>query len=164
MSAIDIRRATPEDATTIHDFIVQLAIYEREPDAVEATPESLRAQLAFDQPPFRALIASVSGLDVGFALWFPTFSTWTGQVGIHLEDLFVQEDQRGSGAGRALLAELARLTVEGGGRRLEWQVLDWNQPSIDFYESIGAEIKRDWLPCRVSGATLDRLAGHAPEA
>ena len=111
-----------------------------------------------DHPPFECLIAEVDGEPQGFALFFRNYSTWRGQPGIYLEDLFVPERHRGTGLGKLLLATLARLTVERGGTRLEWQVLDWNQPSIDFYERIGAEVKRDWLPCRLDGEALSSLA------
>lgn len=153
-----IRFAGPDDAATVHRFIVELAIYEREPDAVEATPESLRAQLGSAQPPFECLIAVVDDAPRGFALFFQNYSTWRGNPGIYLEDLFVPEEHRGTGLGKLLLATLARLAVERGATRLEWQVLDWNQPSIDFYEGIGADVKRDWLPCRLDGDALSSLA------
>ncbi len=160
-SDVAIRVATAGDAKTIYKFIVQLATYEREPDAVETTAEVLRAQLASDSPPFECLIAEVSsGAPVGFALFFPSYSTWRGLPGIYLEDLFVPEAERGRGIGTMLLAELARLTLARGGARLEWSVLDWNQPSIDFYEHLGAEIRRDWLPCRLSGKALASLASR----
>ena len=155
-----IRFAGPPDAATIHRFITDLAIYELEPDAVEATPASLEAQMRQEPAPFECLIAEVDGEPRGFALFFANYSTWRGRPGIYLEDLFVPEEHRGQGLGKLLLATLARLTVERGGTRLEWQVLDWNQPSIDFYESIGAAVMRDWLPCRLDGGALDSLAAQ----
>lgn len=158
MSDPRIRRAGPDDAETIHRFITELAVYEREPDAVEATPASLRAQLTAPHPPFECLLAEVDGEPRGFALFFANYSTWRGKPGIYLEDLFVPERHRGAGLGRLLLATLARLTVERGGARLEWQVLDWNTPSIDFYRALGATVKDDWLPCRLDGTALDTLA------
>lgn len=160
-AGVTVRTGGPEDAATVHRFICALAEYEREPDAVEATPESLEAQLSAAPPPFDVLIAELGGEPVGFALSFPNFSTWTGQTGTHLEDLFVLPEARGSGAGRALVAELARRTEERGGARLDWQVLDWNTPAIGFYESLAADIKRDWLPCRLDGDGLAVLAREA---
>tara|TARA_R110002096_G_scaffold42143_2_gene113504 strand:+ start:22851 stop:23345 length:495 start_codon:yes stop_codon:yes gene_type:complete len=158
---VTIRVATASDAKTIYDFIVALAIYEREPDAVETNPEVLRAQLASDAPPFECLIAERGSAPVGFALFFQSYSTWRGMPGIYLEDLFVPEAERGSGIGTMLLAKLAQLTLARNGARLEWSVLDWNQPSIDFYEHLGAEIRRDWLPCRLSGQALEALASRS---
>ena len=143
MSTI-IRFAQPLDASIIHRFIVDLAIYEREPDAVEATPASLRAQMESDHPPFECLIAEVDGEPQGFALFFRNYSTWRGQPGIYLEDLFVPERHRGTGLGKLLLATLARLTVERGGTRLEWQVLDWNTEAMRFYERKKAELETNW--------------------
>lgn len=157
-----IRPAQPDDADLIHRLIVGLAVYEREPDAVEATPESIRAQIESSPPPFECLIAELgddSAADpVGFALFFSNYSTWKGKTGIYLEDLFVLPDRRGTGAGKALLASLAQIAVERGCARLEWQVLDWNEPSIRFYEALGAEVMRDWLPCRLTGDSLEALA------
>ncbi|HKJ56425.1 MAG TPA: GNAT family N-acetyltransferase [Nitriliruptoraceae bacterium] len=161
-----IRTATPTDAATILAFIVDLAVYEREPDAVEATEEQLAAQLASDRPPFECLIAShdVDGSgdrDVGMALFFPTYSTWTGVPGIRLEDLWVDPAARGRGIGLALLRELATLTLARGGARLEWDVLDWNTPSIDFYEAVGAVAKDDWLTYRLADDALVAMAEAA---
>ena len=161
-----IRTATPDDAATILGFIVDLAIYEREPDAVQTTEEGLRAQLASTRPPFECLIAGhdVDGSgprDVGMALFFPTYSTWTGLPGIRLEDLWVDPAARGSGVGTALLAALARLTLDRGGARLEWDVLDWNAPSIAFYESLGAMAKDEWITYRLADDALATMAAQA---
>ena len=156
-----IRTATPDDAEAIHGFIYELAVYEREPDAVEATPESIRGQMASDRPPFECVIGEVDGVPVGMALFFQSYSTWKGVPGIYLEDLYVQPDHRGSGYGLALLAELAKIAVERGFARVDWQVLDWNTPSIDFYASVDAEIKRDWIPCRLTGDALTAMASRA---
>ncbi len=158
MATLSIRHATPDDAEAIHGFIHELAVYEKEPDAVEATPASLRVQLEADRPPFECLIAEADGEPVGFALFFPSYSTWTGKPGLYLEDLYVQPDHRGSGYGAALLRRLAAITIERGGARLDWQVLDWNTPAIEFYEAIGSEIRRDWYPCRLSGDALAAMA------
>jgi len=155
-----VRFAGPDDAGTILHFITQLAIYEREPDAVEATESSLREQLMAAQPPFECLIAEVDGEARGFALFFHNYSTWRGHAGIYLEDLFVPEEHRGTGLGRLLLATLARMAEERGCARLEWQVLDWNTPSIEFYERLGTSVMRDWLPCRLDGEALSGLAAE----
>lgn len=156
-----IRPANPDDASAIHGFIYELAVYEKEPDAVEATPESIREQMESDRPPFECVIGEVDGTPVGMALFFQSYSTWKGVPGIYLEDLYVQPDHRGAGYGGALLAELARLAVERGFARVDWQVLDWNTPSIEFYESVDSEIKRDWIPCRLTGDALTAMAAKA---
>jgi GNAT superfamily N-acetyltransferase len=153
-----VRFATSRDAELVHQLIVALAHYEREPDAVEVTVDGLRAQLASERPPFECLIAEEAGEPRGFALFFHSYSTWTGKQGIYLEDLFVPEEHRGQGVGRRLLSELAALALERGCARLEWSVLDWNQPSIDFYEALGATAMRSWIPFRIAGAPLAALA------
>lgn len=156
-----IRFASPSDAEDIHRFVVELAIYEREPDAVEVTPEILRDQLASERPPFECLIAEDAGEPVGMALFFPTYSTWRGRSGIHLEDLYVRPAFRGRGHGLALLRRLAALAVERGCARLEWAVLDWNAPAIRFYEALGALPLGEWTTWRVDGQALDALARSA---
>lgn len=158
MTEPTIRFATADDAETVHRFIVDLATYERDPGAVEATPASLRQQLRQDPPPFECLLAEVDGEPRGFALFFHNYSTWRGRQGLYLEDLFVPQEHRGAGLGKRLLAELARIATHRGCARLEWMVLDWNQPSIDFYEAMGAVVKRGWLPCRLEGDALRSLA------
>ncbi|MBK02420.1 MAG: GNAT family N-acetyltransferase [Actinomycetota bacterium] len=155
---IIIRFATADDAHTICALIKGLAEYEREPDAVEATPESISTQLRLPQPPFECLLAEAAGEVRGFALFFYNYSTWRGKQGIHLEDLFVPEQHRGAGIGKLLLATLARIAQERGCPRLDWQVLDWNQLAIDFYEILGATVMHDWLPCRLQGSELSALA------
>jgi GNAT superfamily N-acetyltransferase len=157
--AATIRTATPADAEHVHAFIVELAIYEREPDAVEVTPEVLRDQLAAARPPFECLIAEDGGEPVGMALFFANYSTWRGRPGIHLEDLYVRPAFRGRGYGRALLQRLAALAVERGWARLEWAVLDWNAPAIAFYEALGAEPLGEWTTWRLDHGALARLAG-----
>jgi len=153
-----LRLASGDDAETVHRFIRALAAYERDPDAVKATPESLREQLAAERPPFECLLAEVSGEPRGFALFFHNYSTWRGRQGLYLEDLFVIESWRGKGLGRRLLAELARLAIDRGCARLDWVVLEWNQPAIEFYQSLRAEVLRGWLPCRLQGDALRALA------
>lgn len=154
-----IRMARPADAELIHRFIVELATYEREPDAVETTPERLRAQLSEARPPFECLIAELAGEPCGFALFFHSYSTWRGRPGIYLEDLFVPPEQRGRGVGFALLQRLAQLTIERGCARLEWAVLDWNQPAIDFYERLDAFPMDGWTVYRLTREPLEQLAG-----
>lgn len=136
-----------------------LADYEREPDAVEATEADLHRWLFGAVPVASVLVAEADGAVVGMALWFRTYSTWTGVPGIHLEDLYVDPSARGSGLGRALLAALARIAVDLGYRRVEWAVLDWNTPSIEFYEALGARPMSEWSTYRLTGDALDRLAG-----
>ena len=153
---MQIRQAIPRDADVIHRFIVELATYEREADAVQVTPAQLRRQLSAERPPFEALIAETDQ-PVGFALFFHNYSTWRGQQGLYLEDLFVLESHRGQGIGKRLLSTLAAMTLSRGCTRLEWQVLDWNQPAIDFYAALGAPVRRGWLPCRLEGEPLVAL-------
>jgi GNAT superfamily N-acetyltransferase len=152
-----IRPARPEDAATVHAFIRGLAEYEREPDAVEVTPAELAEQLAREVPPFECLLAERGGAAVGFAIFFMNYSTWRGRPGLYLEDLFVPPERRGEGVGRALLERLARLCVERGGARLEWSVLDWNEPAIGFYRRLGAEPLGAWTTWRLSGDALRSL-------
>jgi GNAT superfamily N-acetyltransferase len=152
-----IRPAQPDDVPEIHRLIRALAEYERSLDSVTATEEDLRRALFGAQPAVFAHVAEHEGTVVGFALWFLNFSTWTGQHGIHLEDLFVGKELRGSGYGKALLTELARLCVERGYQRLEWVVLDWNTPSIEFYKSLGAQPMEEWDTFRLSGPALQAL-------
>jgi len=155
-----VRAATPADVATILRFIRELAAYEREPDAVEATESSLALALFGERPAAEAVIAQDGGEPVGFALFFHNFSTWTGRRGLYLEDLYVTPQARGQGAGRALLAHLAALALDRGCARFEWSVLDWNTPAIDFYRKIGAVPMEEWTIQRVTGDALVRLAGR----
>ncbi len=161
--SVTIRPARPADAETIHDFIVQLAVYEKEPDAVEVTVAQLREQLLAERPPFECLIAQLDGRPVGFALFFSNYSTWRGRPGIYLEDLFVLPEARGHGAGKALLLALARLCRERGGARLEWSVLDWNRPSIEFYRALGAFEMSGWHVYRLTGEALEAAAAQGAD-
>lgn len=153
-----IRPATPADVPPVLQLIKELAAYEREPDAVEATEELLQSALFGDDPRVHAHIAEHDGDVAGFALWFVNFSTWLGRHGIYVEDLYVRPQYRGRGYGRALLGTLARICIERGYGRLEWWVLDWNEPAIRFYKSIGARPMDEWTVHRVSGEALRRLA------
>jgi GNAT superfamily N-acetyltransferase len=153
-----IRAAQAADAAVIHRFIVDLATYEREPDAVEVTVERLRAQMESTRPPFECLLAEDDGVPIGFALYFHNYSTWRGHAGIYLEDLFVTPSARGRGAGKLLLRKLTALAVERGCARVEWAVLDWNQPAIDFYRSLGAVPMNEWTVFRLTGEALAELA------
>jgi len=144
-----VRPARASDVVRIHQLVVDLATYERAADQVLATPEQLRAALFGASPAVHALVAEADGAVVGFALWFLNFSTWQGVHGIYLEDLYVQPEQRGSGLGKALLTALAEIAVSRGYARVEWWVLDWNQPSIDFYRRLGAIPMDDWTVWRL---------------
>lgn len=154
-----IRPATPSDIPAILGLVRELAEYEREPDAVEATEESFLATMfpAKGDPTVFGHVAEIDGEVVGIAIWFLSFSTWTGTNGIWLEDLYVTPAQRGSGLGKELLATLARVCVERGYRRLEWTVLDWNEPSIAFYRSLGAAPMDEWTTNRLTGDALATL-------
>ncbi len=153
-----LRAAHPGDEPGIIALIHELAVYEREPDAVENTAELLTATLFGDEPRAFAHVVERDGSLVGIAIWFLTYSTWTGTHGIWLEDLYVDEAQRGRGYGRALMTTLAAECVYRGYRRFEWTVLDWNEPSIGFYRSIGAEPLGEWTTQRLTGARLEQLA------
>ena len=157
---LTIRFAGPDDAATLHRFIVALAVYEKEPDAVEVTPAILEAQMRSVRPPFECLLAEDDGRALGFALFFQSYSTWRGRPGIYLEDLFVDEAERHRGVGRALLVRLAALAVERECGRLEWAVLDWNEPAIRFYRSLGAVAQDEWTVNRLTDDALRGLAGR----
>ncbi|MCL1847954.1 MAG: GNAT family N-acetyltransferase [Coriobacteriia bacterium] len=138
-------------------MIRELATYERAPDQVTAT-EALLERWLFDEEKAECLIASLDGVDRGFALFYTSFSTWEGIPGTYLEDLFVQEAARGHGLGIALLRELARITLERGYPRLEWNCLDWNEPSLKFYRSLGAVTRDEWLSHRLDKIAMEALA------
>jgi GNAT superfamily N-acetyltransferase len=161
MPSITIRKAAREDIPLILRFIRALAEYEREPDSVVATEADLDRWLFGDHPAAEVVFATIDGVDAGFALYFPNFSTWAGKPGLYLEDLFVLPDYRRRGLGRALLAHLARICVERGYARFEWSVLDWNEPSIAFYRSLGANAMDEWTTYRLEDEALRRLAAPA---
>ena len=146
-----VREARESDIERIHQLVRELAHYERAPEAVKATPEQLRTALFGPQPAAYALVAETAGEVVGFALYFLNFSTWEGVHGIYLEDLFVQPEHRGTGLGKALLAALAEIAVARGYARVEWWVLDWNTPSIEFYRRLGAVPMDEWTVFRLTG-------------
>lgn len=160
-TSLTIRSAQVGDCALILQFIEALADYEKLGDQVVATEATLRATLFGEQAAAEVLIAEWETQAAGFALFFPNYSTFLGQPGIYLEDLFVFEEFRGRGLGKALLSHLAALTVKRNGGRLDWSVLDWNQPSIDFYRSIGANPLDDWTQFRLQGQALLGLAQHA---
>lgn len=156
---IDIRPAAPADVPLILALVRELAAYEREPDGVSATEPMLDHALFGETPLAEAVIAELDGVPVGFALFFQNFSTWTGRPSLYLEDLYVREAARGRGAGKALLRHLARVALERNCTRFEWSVLDWNEPAIAFYRTMGAEPMDQWTVQRVSGDALVQLAG-----
>jgi GNAT superfamily N-acetyltransferase len=156
---LTIRSATPQDAALILRFVRELAEFEREPDAVKATEESL-TQALFGERSAEAVIAEQDGTPMGFALFFHNFSTWTGRKGLYLEDLYVTPEARGSGVGTALLRHLAGIALDRDCARFEWAVLDWNTPAIDFYTAMGADSMDDWRIRRVTGDALVTLAGR----
>lgn len=158
-----IRAATPADVPAIRDMIRELAEYERALEHARATVEQLHEALFGEHPAVFVLMAEddVTGDPVGFALWFRNFSTWTGTHGVYLEDLYVRPAARGGGHGKALLTALARICVERGYERFEWWVLDWNEPSIGFYKSLGAEAMDEWTVFRLTGEPLRALGETA---
>jgi GNAT superfamily N-acetyltransferase len=153
-----IRPARPDDVPQILALIRELAVYEREPDAVEATEDGLREALFGPDPKVWVHVAEEDGEVVGHALWYVNFSTWSGRHGIWLDDLYVRPEHRGKGHGLALLRTLAAICVERGYARLEWSVLDWNEPAIGFYHSLGAVAMDEWTVNRVTGESLRQLA------
>jgi GNAT superfamily N-acetyltransferase len=157
--SLAIRPATPADLPLIAELIRALAEYEKLADEIRFDEAVLGGKLFGPRPYAEVLIGEVDGEPMGFALFFHNFSTFEGRPGIYLEDLFVVPEARGKGLGKALLAELARIAVERDCARLEWSVLDWNEPSIGFYKSLGARPMDEWTVMRVDGAALGALAG-----
>ena len=157
-AGIHIRPAKRDDVPLILQFIRDLAEYERAPEAAVARPEDLLRYGFGPEPKFRVVIAEWNGQPAGFALFFNNFSTWQGQPGLFLEDLFVRPEFRGKGIGKALLVHLAQIAMREDCGRFVWQVLDWNTPSIDFYKSLGAKVLDEWLTMRVEGEALQKLA------
>lgn len=155
---LKIRPAIAEDADLIVQFIKELAEYEREPQSAIATASDILRDGFQESPKFRVLIAEWSNAAAGFALFFFNYSTWLGKPGLYLEDLFVRSEFRGKGIGKAMLSELARIALTENCYGMRWLVLDWNQPSIDFYEALGAKLEREWLSVRLAGEPLRKLA------
>ena len=153
-----VRPARPEDAALIHGFIVALAEYEKLAHEVEITPSEVGRDLFGPNPRLFCDIAEADGAPIGFAVWFYNYSTFQGRHGIYLEDLFVVPEARGLGGGKALLRGLAQRCEAEGLGRLEWSVLDWNAPSIAFYEAMGADVLPEWRICRATGDALTKLA------
>ena len=155
---IEIRPAVATDAAQIHAFITELAVYERAAHEVIASPEDVERTLFAKNAPAKALMCLLDGKPIGYAVYFYSYSTWLGKNGIYLEDLYITPEQRGIGAGRDLLRHLAQEAVANGCGRLEWSVLDWNTPAIDFYKSIGALPQDEWVRYRMAGDALLNFA------
>jgi GNAT superfamily N-acetyltransferase len=153
-----IRPVTPDDMEVLANLVRELAVYEKLEEHAKATPDDFRRNLFGPRPAAEAAIAEVEAEPVGFALWFTTFSTFRGQPGIYLEDLFVKPGYRGQGIGKVMLAMLARLAIERGCERLEWSVLNWNEPAIGFYRALGAKPMDEWTVYRLFDEPLHRLA------
>ena len=156
-----VRPAEPADVTHIHSMIVELAVFEKLEHMVVATEELLHDGLFGTRPACEAIVGEENGEVVAFALFFHNFSTFLTKKGLYLEDLYVRQSHRGKGYGTALLSKLAQIAVERNCGRFEWSVLDWNEPAIGFYQTMGAEILPEWRICRVTGESLDQLARRA---
>ena len=156
-----VRPAEPADITHIHSMIVELAVFEKLEHMVVATEELLHDGLFGARPACEAIIGEENGEVVAFALFFHNFSTFLTKKGLYLEDLYVRQSHRGKGYGTQLLSSLAQIAVERNCGRFEWSVLDWNEPAIGFYKTMGAEVMPDWRICRVTGESLDQLARRA---
>ena len=156
-----IRPAVIDDLPALLALVHELAEYERLAHAVVATEESFEAALFGDRATAESLVALLAGEMVGYAIYFQNFSTFVGRAGIYLEDLYVRPERRGSGIGKRLLAEVAQVAVERQCQRLEWAVLDWNAPSIEFYKSLGAEPLDEWTIFRMAPAAIQKLAGSS---
>jgi hypothetical protein len=157
-----LRPANATDVPTILGFIKELAVYEKLEHQVVATEASLHEHLFGSRPAAEVVIAELDGRPVGFALYFQNFSTFLGRPGLFLEDLYVQPHARGHGVGKALLVHLAKLAVARGAGRFDWNVLDWNEPAIGFYQRLGATVLPDWRTCRLTGEKLQALAATTP--
>jgi GNAT superfamily N-acetyltransferase len=160
VSGLNIRPVTPDDMELLANLVRELAVYEKLEEYAKATPEDFRRNLFGPRPAAEAAIAEVDGEPIGFALWFTTFSTFRGLPGIYLEDLYVRPQHRGRGIGKALLAMLARLAADRGCGRLEWAVLNWNEPAIGFYCAIGAKLQDEWTVYRLEEEPLRKLSAE----
>jgi GNAT superfamily N-acetyltransferase len=157
VESLKIRTAGPEDAPLILDLIRGLAEYEKMLDEVEASEDRLRENL-FEKKQAEVILAEYKGEAIGYALFFPTFSTFLGKANLYLEDIFVKPEARGLGAGKALLACFAKIAVERDAERVDWTVLNWNKPSIRFYEQMGARLLEEWSLCRMDREALSAMA------
>lgn len=157
-----LRPARPDDVATINQLIRELAEYEKLPHEAVATDAAIHQHLFGPKPSAEVIIAEADGAPVGFALFFTNFSTFRGCPGIYLEDLFVRPEHRGRGIGKALIAAVAKVAVDRGAGRLDWAVLGWNTPAIDFYRSLGAIPMDGWIVNRLADEALVRVAGYAP--
>lgn len=162
--SLHIRPATAADIPQILEFIRQLALYEKEPEAAVATADDLLRDGFGEHPLFYVLLASWNDQPAGFAFYFFNYSTWLGKPGLYLEDLFVLPEYRGHGLGKQLLVELAKIAQAKGCGRMQWQVLDWNTPAIEFYESLGAFPLTEWETYRLVGDGITRLAAGGPRS
>ena len=158
MPFIEIRRATAEDSALILGFITELAIYEEAESEVIATESDIKHSLFGSDSTTKALICNIDNKPAGFAVYFFNYSTWLGKHGLYLEDLYVSPEHRGTGAGKALLKRLAKIALSKNCGRFEWSVLDWNEPAIGFYKSIGAKPQDEWVGYRLTGQALEELA------
>jgi GNAT superfamily N-acetyltransferase len=155
---ISIRPAVADDAQLILDFIIELAIYEKAPHEVLTDVAGIRESLFGEDARASALICTMAGQPVGYAVYFYSYSTWLGKNGIYLEDVYVSPAHRGKGAGKAMLKYLAGMAVAQKCGRLEWSVLDWNTPAIEFYQALGAKPQSEWIKYRLAGTALEKLA------
>lgn len=151
---IEIRDAKPSDAKTILHFINELAIYEKEPDAVKTNEQAILDTLFCEGATAHSILCLDGDEAIGFAVYFYNYSTWLGKNGLYLEDLYVSPDSRGKGAGKAIMKHLANTALKNNCGRFEWVVLDWNKPAIDFYDSIGAKPQTEWIIYRITGQEL----------
>lgn len=158
--SLTIRRATIDDVNSILYFINQLAEYEKAPEQVKATPQKLIASLFSEGATAHALLCEQHGEAIGFAVYFFNYSTWLGQNGLYLEDLYIEPSKRGQGAGKAIMQHLAKEAITKNCGRFEWVVLDWNQSAIDFYNSIGAQPQNEWIIYRLTGDALSAFANN----
>ncbi|TVU90670.1 GNAT family N-acetyltransferase [Vreelandella titanicae] len=160
MSGVEIRQATIEDSALIHKFVIELATYEKAEHEVLATVADIENALFGDKTATKAVVCYFNNEPIGFAVYFFNFSTWLGKHGLYLEDLYVTQKYRGIGAGKALLKYLANIAISKECGRFEWSVLDWNEPAIQFYESIGAKPQNEWIGYRLAGKALEEFAGR----
>jgi GNAT superfamily N-acetyltransferase len=158
MSSVEIRQATIEDSALIYRFIKDLAVYEKAETEVFATVADIENSLFGEKTTTNAVICNFNNEPIGFAVYFFNFSTWLGKHGLYLEDLYVSPEHRGVGAGKALLKHLAKIALSKNCGRFEWNVLDWNEPAIQFYKSIGAEPQNEWVGYRLAGKSLEEFA------